>query len=143
MYVIFEGLDDLIKESEKIANQSELDKLNKKILQKCGDVVAKELKPKVTRSKDVSRSGNKGSRTFEHAADNINVSKIKNTKGTKFIFIGWKRGKNAPFNYMQYEEWGNTTRPPKPMLHPTIEEVKPELNEIAVKEYEELINKLK
>lgn len=143
MYVKFEGLDNLIKEFERLASESEIDKANVSIIKKCAKVVEKNLKPKVHRSKDVSKSGLKGMRTGQHAADNIEVSKVKNTKGVKFITVGWDQTKNKPYSYMQWEEWGNTTREPHPTLYPTIEDSKNEMNKIAIAEYENLISKLK
>lgn len=143
MYVKFEGLDDLIKEFEKVSSESEIDKANVSIIKKCAKVVEKNLKPRVHRSKNVMNSGIKGMKTFEHAADNIEVSKVKNTRGVKFITVGWDKSKNSPYSYMQWEEWGNTTREPHAMLYPTIEASQSEMNEIAKKEYENLISKLK
>lgn len=143
MYVKFEGIDELIKEFENIASEKEIDKANVKIIKKCAKVVEKNLKPKVHKSKNVMHSGIKGMKTFEHAADNIEVSKVKNTKGVKFITVGWDKSKNSPYSYMQWEEWGNTTREPHAMLYPTIEASQSEMNEIAKKEYENLIKNLK
>ena len=143
MKVIFEGLDDLIKEFSSLASENEQEKANAQIIKKCAKVVEKNLKPKVHRSKDVSKSGIKGQRTGKHAADNIEISKIKGTKGVKFVTVGWEQGKSDPYTYMQWEEWGNTTREPHAMLYPTIETSYPEMNQVAQKEYETLIKNLK
>ena len=139
MYVRFDGLDDLIKEFENLASEQEIDKANQRILKECAKVVEKNLKPRTPRSKDVMRSGIKGMKTFEHAADNIEVSKVKNIKGMKYITVGWDKGKNKPYSYMQWEEWGNTTRPPHPFLYPTIEASKAEMNKVTEQEYTSLI----
>lgn len=143
MYVQFEGLDELIKEFENIASESEIDKANTKIIKECAKVVEKNLKPRVHRSKNVSKSGIKGLKTGEHAADNIEISRIKNTKGVKFITVGWDKSKNSPYAYMQWEEWGNTTREPHPVLYPTIDASQKEMNKVAEEEYKRLISKLK
>ncbi|MGL4761878.1 MAG: HK97-gp10 family putative phage morphogenesis protein [Sarcina sp.] len=143
MKVIFEGLDDLIKEFSSLASENEQEKANAQIIKKCANVVEKNLKPKVHRSKDVSKSGIKGQRTGKHAADNIEISKIKGTKGVKFVTVGWEQGKSDPYTYMQWEEWGNTTREPHAMLYPTIESSYLEMNQVAQKEYETLIKNLK
>lgn len=143
MMIKFEGLDELIKEFESVSSEKEIDKANVKIIKECAKVVEKNLKPKVHRSKDPMRSGIKGYRTGQHAADNIEVSKVKNTKGVKFITVGWDQSKNKPYSYMQWEEWGNTTREPHSVLYPTIEESKEAMNKIAEKEYENLIRNLK
>lgn len=143
MKVIFEGLDDLIKEFSSLASEREQEKANKEIIKKCAKVVEKNLKPKVHKSKDVSKSGIKGQRTGKHAADNIETSKIKGTRGVKYITVGWDQNKAQPYTYMQWEEWGNTTREPHAMLYPTIEDSYPEMNKVAQDEYESLIKKLK
>lgn len=143
MNIKFEGLDELIKEFESVSSEKEIDKANVKIIKECAKVVEKNLKPKVHRSKEPKRSGIKGYRTGQHAADNIEISKVKNTKGVKFITVGWDQSKNKPYSYMQWEEWGNTTREPHAVLYPTIEDSKEEMNKIAEKEYENLIRNLK
>lgn len=143
MKIIFEGLDDLIKEFNSLSSEREQEKANGEIIKKCAKVVEKNLKPKVHKSKNVSRSGIKGQKTGKHAADNIEISKIKGTKGIKFITVGWEQGKADPYTYMQWEEWGNTTREPHAMLYPTIKASYPEMNKVAQREYEDLIKKLK
>ena len=143
MYVQFDGLDKLIKEFERVASEREIDKANVEIIKKCAKVVERNLKPKVHKSKDPKRSGLKGLKTGQHAADNIEVSKVKNTKGVKFITVGWDKSKGKPYGYMQWEEWGNTTREPHSVLYPTIKDSTDEMNKIATNEYEHLISNLK
>lgn len=143
MKLIFEGLDNLIKEFESLASEQEVEKANASIVKSCAKVVERNLKPKVHRSRDPSKSGIKGMKTGKHAADNIETSKIKKTKGVKFITVGWEQGKADPYTYMQWEEWGNTSRAPHAMLYPTIQASYPEMNKVAKEEYEKLIKKLK
>ena len=143
MYVQFDGLDKLIKEFERVASEREIDKANVEIIKKCAKVVERNLKPKVHKSKDPKRSWLKGLKTGQHAADNIEVSKVKNTKGVKFITVGWDKSKGKPYGYMQWEEWGNTTREPHSVLYPTIKDSTDEMNKIATNEYEHLISNLK
>lgn len=141
--VKFEGLDELIKEFESIATDSEINKANTKIITGCAKIVEKNLKPKVHRSKNPNLSGLKGMKTGQHAADNIAISKVSGTKGTKFVTVGWDQSKNEPYSYMQWEEWGNTTREPHAMLYPVIEASEGEMNKLVVNEYENLIKNLK
>ncbi|MFR2529677.1 MAG: HK97-gp10 family putative phage morphogenesis protein [Clostridium paraputrificum] len=143
MWIEFEGLDELIKKFESVSSEKEIDKANTKIIKECAKIVEKNLKPKVHRSKDPKKSGIKGLKTGEHAADNIEVSKIKNIKGVKFITVGWDQSKNAPYSYMQWEEWGNTTREPHAVLYPTIEASQKEMNMVVEEEYKNLISNLK
>lgn len=143
MKLIFEGLDNLIKEFESLASEEQIEKANEDIIKDCAEIVVKNLKPKVHRSKNVKYSGITGKKTGKHAADNIEISKIKGTKGVKFVTVGWEQGKADPFTYMQWEEWGNSTRLPHPVLYPTIRDSYPEMNKIAQETYENLIEKLK
>ncbi|MFR5267203.1 HK97-gp10 family putative phage morphogenesis protein [Clostridium sp.] len=143
MMMKFEGLDELISEFSKISSESEQEKANEKIIQQCAKVVEKRLKPKVHRSKNPKYSGLKGKKTGKHAADNIETSKVKNTKGVKFVTVGWDRAKESPYSYMQWEEWGNTTRGPHAVLYPTIDESYEEMNKVAKKEYENLLRNIK
>lgn len=143
MIISFEGLDDLIKEFESVSSESEIDKANVEIIQACAKTIKKNLYPKVHKSKDSGKSGIKGLKTGQHAADNIEISKVKNTKGVKYITVGWDQSKNKPYSYMQWEEWGNTTREPHAVLYPTIEASKSELNKIAEEKYKKLIKNLK
>ncbi|MDB2122386.1 HK97-gp10 family putative phage morphogenesis protein [Clostridium paraputrificum] len=143
MWIEFEGLDELIKKFESVSSEKEIDKANIKIIKECAKIVEKNLKPKVHRSKDPKKSGIKGLKTGEHAADNIEVSKIKNIKGVKFITVGWDQSKNSPYSYMQWEEWGNTTREPHAVLYPTIEASQKEMNRVVEEEYKNLISNLK
>ncbi|MBS5986038.1 HK97-gp10 family putative phage morphogenesis protein [Clostridium sp.] len=143
MWIEFEGLDELIKKFESVSSEKEIDKANTKIIKECAKIVEKNLKPKVHRSKDPKKSGIKGLKTGEHAADNIEVSKIKNIKGVKFITVGWDQSKNSPYSYMQWEEWGNTTREPHAVLYPTIEASQKEMNRVVEEEYKNLISNLK
>lgn len=143
MCIEFEGLDELIKKFESVSSEKEIDKANTKIIKECAKIVEKNLRPKVHRSKDPKKSGIKGLKTGEHAADNIEVSKIKNIKGVKFITVGWDQSKNSPYSYMQWEEWGNTTREPHAVLYPTIEASQKEMNRVVEEEYKNLISNLK
>lgn len=143
MKIIFEGLDELIKEFNNLASEDEQEKANIKIIKQCAKVVEKNLKPKVHRSSNPKKSGLRGMKTGQHAADNIETSKIKGTRGVKYITVGWDQSKNEPYSYMQWEEWGNTTREPHAMLYPTIEDSYPEMNKLAQDEYENLIKNLR
>lgn len=143
MWIKFEGLDELIKEFESVSSEREIDKANVKIIKECAKVVEKNLKPKVHKSKDPKKSGIKGLKTGQHAVDNIEISKVKNTSGVKYITVGWDQSKNEPYSYMQWEEWGNTTREPHAVLYPTIEVSQEEMNRVVEAEYKNLIRNLK
>lgn len=143
MQIKFEGLEELIREFENVANEDNVDKVNINIIKECAKVVEKNLKPRVHRSKEVKYSGITGMRTGQHAADNIEVTKVKGKRGIRFAYVGWDQSKSEPYNYMQWEEWGNTTRAPHAILYPTIEASQGEMSKVAEAEYSKMLNKLR
>lgn len=138
----FEGLSEIIKQAEKIASISEIEKTNKNILKKCGKVVQKESKSKARRSKNPMESGRKGSRTGQHMGDNIPLTGVKKKHGNLYIIVGWEKEDNSPYFYAKFEEWGTSQRPAAPFLNPSVEKHKKEFNKIAEEEYNKLLKDL-
>ena len=79
----FEGFNELVKTVESLASETQLEKANKKVLKKCGDLAYKTVKPLIHQSNDNSKSGRKGSRPNGHASDNIPPPKFRK-KGGRF-----------------------------------------------------------
>lgn len=138
----FEGLDEVIKTVEELASEADLDKTNKKILKQCGDLAYKTVKPLIHRSKDNSTSGRKGSRPSGHASDNIPGPKFRTKNGQKYIVVGWEKSDNTPYFYMKMEEWGTSQRPPHHSFGMVNEMLRKQYDNIAIKEYDQLIKKL-
>lgn len=138
----FQGLDELIKVVEKFSAESEIDKANKNILKNCGDLAYTTVKPLIHRSKDNSKSGRRGSRPQEHAADNVPSPKFRKKNNRQIIIIGWEKTDTSPYYYMKMEEWGTSQRPPHHSFGLVNKKLSKEYDKIALKEYEKLIKEL-
>lgn len=135
------GLKELIKQAEILATPRELEIADQKALKRIGDVVQKAVAKNMPKSKDVSKSGRKGSRTFKHAADNIPVKLIK--KDSRLcIVIGWDKGDNSPYFYNKFIEFGTSKMPPLAPFKRTFIKQRKEWDKIFQEEYEKLIEKL-
>lgn len=143
MRIKFEGLDELIKEVEKVASEYEIEKANAKILKECGKKAQSTVETKMPKSNDPMKSGRKGSRTGQHSADNIPLSGVKNRKGYQSIIVGWDKSDNSPYFYTKFTEWGTTKMKPLAYMERTKQELTGYFSEVAKKEYESLISKLK
>ena len=135
------GLNEMQREIEKLSTESELKALNKKIVKRAGEIGLQEAEGQIRKkaySKNPMKSGRKGSRTGQHAADN--VPKAASTQSGNYgEVIGWDRGDVSPFFYMKFHEWGTTEHPAKGFMlaasRPTYEALK----EIAEEEYEKTL----
>lgn len=143
MIIKFEGLDELIKEVEMIASESEIEKSNKKILKECGKKAQSTAKSKMPRSNDPMLSGRKGSRTGEHSADNVPLSGVKKKNGYQSIIVGWEKSDNSPYFYVKFTEWGTSKIKPFAYMESTKQELEGYFSKVAQSEYESLISKLK
>ena len=92
------------------------------------------------RSKDVSKSGREGSRTFIHSADAVPITGVRRNKGKLYTLVGWDKGDNSPYFYTKFNEWGTSTRPPTPIFLLVSQEINKELRELGLKEYAKLLN---
>ena len=111
----FTGLNEIQREIEKLSTESELKALNKKIVKRAGEIGQQEAKSQIRKkaySKNPMKSGRKGSRTGQHAADNV-PKKASTQSGNYGELIGWDRGDVSPFFYMKFHEWGTSIHKPK------------------------------
>ncbi|MDB1935139.1 HK97 gp10 family phage protein [Clostridium tertium] len=143
MIIKFEGLDELIKEVEKVSRESEIEKANAKILRKCAKKSKETAKTKMPKSNDPMLSGRKGSRTGKHSADNIPLSGVKKENGYQSITVGWDKSDNSPYFYTKFTEWGTSKIKPIAYMENTRQELTKYFSEVAQSEYENLISKLK
>ena len=111
-----EGLNELMNKFEKLAGKEEL----KNSLNKCLKNIAQEVKSyasaKMARSSNPAKSGRIGSRTYQHSADNIPVSKITNKNGNAQVSIGWDKTDTSPYFYVKFTEYGTSKMRPRPVL---------------------------
>ena len=136
--ISFDGLDELIKNMEKASSQVEIDKVNKKALKECGELAKASVTGDLPRSKDVSKSGRKGSRTYDHMANNVPV-KFKTLNGKKYIVVGWEKSDNSPYFYNKFIEWGSSKHEPQFIFQKTFKKQIKQYNKIFKKHYEEFI----
>lgn len=61
------------------------------------------------------KSGRRGSRTGQHAADNV-PEKGTTQSGNYGEVIGWEKSDTSPFFYMKFHEWGTTMHKPKKFM---------------------------
>lgn len=143
----FEGLDNLIKQVEKISTDAEIKKTTKKVLKECGDLAFETVKPMVHKSKDHSKSGpqHKGSPRLVppgHARDNIPKPRIKSKNGNMYVVVGWEKSDNEDYFYMKFEEWGTSKRPPHTTFGKVNKMLRNEYEEIALKEFNEMLEEV-
>ncbi|CEN31446.1 HK97-gp10 family putative phage morphogenesis protein [Paraclostridium sordellii] len=138
----FEGLDELIKIVESLATESQVENTNKKILKECGNLAYSTVKPLIHESKDNSKSGRKVSRPQGHARDNVPKPKLRKKGGKTYVVVGWEKSDKSPYYYMKAEEWGTSQRPPHHSFGLVNKMLKKKYDDIAKKEYENLIIKL-
>ena len=137
----FIGMAQIQKEIEKLSTESELKALNKKIVKKAGEVGQQEAKNQIRKkaySKDPMKSGRKGSRTGQHAADNV-PKKASMQSGNYGELIGWDRGDVSPFFYMKFHEWGTSIHKPKGFMLDAARPTYEALKSIAEEEYEKVL----
>ena len=108
-----QGLDELMANFEKLAGEEYLKEALDKVLRNIAQEVKGFANVKMHRSKDVTKSGRKGSRTYEHAADNIPV-KISGKNGYYKADIGWLKSDTSPYFYEKFEEYGTSKHAPHP-----------------------------
>lgn len=137
----FEGLQDLIKAVEKVANEEEINAVTKKALKKIIPIAEGESKKNYPRSDNPNKSGRKGSRTGQHSADNI-PSKIKKQNGKYVAIVGWEKGDTSPYFYNKFLEWGTSNMDPRHMFFNTYKKQKKQYDDIFKNEFEKLLKEL-
>ena len=135
------GLNEIQREIEKLSTESELKALNKKIVKRAGEIGQQEAKSQIRKkaySKNPMKSGRKGSRTGQHAADNV-PKKASTQSGNYGELIGWDRGDVSPFFYMKFHEWGTSIHKPKGFMLDAAKPTYAALKSIAEEEYERVL----
>lgn len=141
----FEGLEETYREIQKLSTEAELKELNKKIVKKAGEIAQEEAKGQIKKkaySENPMKSGRKGSRTGQHAADNV-PKKAATQSGNYGEVIGWEVSDTSPFFYMKFHEWGTSGNPPmhkeKKFMLEAARVTYPQLKQIAEEEYEKVL----
>lgn len=136
MTLEFEGLKELQKKMEQLADDAEIAKVNKKVFRWAADATKPRMESHMPRSADNSKSGKRGYRPPGHAKDNIPVKVT-----TKYGEVGWTLlGDAENWFYMKFVEWGTTKQPPQDFLYNTRAESEDDYSRIADEEYQAFLN---
>lgn len=132
----FEGLKEIQKQLEQLADDAEIRKANKEIFRQCVDITKPRMQAQMPRSANNAKSGKKGYRPSGHAKDNVP------TKVTaKYGEAGWTLlGDAENWFYMKFVEWGTSKQPPQDFIFSVKEESDADYSRIADKEYQKLLN---
>lgn len=132
----FEGLKELKRKLESLADELEIQKTNREIYQRCADVTEPRMKAHMSRSKNNAKSGKKRYRPPGHARDNV-PKKVT----AKQAEVGWTLlGDAENWFYMKFVEWGTTKQPPQDFIYNTLEECDGDYSRIPESEYQTLLN---
>lgn len=143
MYLKVEGLDDLIKISEKLASAKKIEDTNKAIFDECNELIGPVLKRNTPVSKDNRKSGIKGNRPAGDLRDNIPTKVVRKQAGYYYMLVGWEKiSKKTPWFYAKYLEWGTSKINPVAMFGKTQEELQNQFEQIGLKHYEKLVKEL-
>lgn len=138
------GLDELIKECEKLSTPKELEEADKKAIKRCINITKPVIESAMRKSSDVTKSGREGSRSYIHSKDAL-TSKIskKNGQIEGVIQVGDGKGDNAWY-YTKFDEfdYGNSKYPPSKPWQRTFKKLRKEWENIFIEEYEKLIKRL-
>lgn len=132
----FEGLGELQKKIEQLADDAEIGKTNKEIFRRCAEVTHPRMQSKMPRSADSAKSGKKGYRPPGHAKDNVPVKVT-----AKYGEVGWTMlGDAENWFYMKFVEWGTSKQPPRDFIFNVREESDADYGKIAGEEYQKLLD---
>ena len=136
MTLEFEGLKELQKKMEQLADDAEIAKVNKKVFRRAADATKPRMESHMPRSADNSKSGKRGYRPPGHAKANVPVKVT-----TKYGEVGWTLlGDAENWFYMKFVEWGTTKQPPQDFLYNTRAESEDDYSRIADEEYQAFLN---
>lgn len=136
----FEGLEELQKQFEALADDKETVAVEKKIVTRCRDYAAERMKGKVPRSGNNAKSGKKGYRPSGHAADNVPVSNVRMSGGSPTATAGWEKADNSEYFYIKFVEWGTYRMQPRDFIYSTINECWATFDGIAENEIQAFVD---
>lgn len=134
------GFDEIINQVQGLVDSSELYSLNEKIVTTVTENVKEEIRPKIPKSEDNSKSGKKGYRPHGHFADNIPQSSIKKSKEGLYIVLG-EENEEGEYFYWTFKEFGTSKMPPTPVFGQAREMAQKMLEDLGVEEYSRLLQR--
>lgn len=136
----FEGLNELVQQVNALADENEMQQIERRIVTKSRDIAAERMKGKIKRSANNRKSGKRGYRPPGHAADNIPVSGIKMSGGEPSASVGWEKADSSAFFYMKFVEWGTYKMAPRDFIYSTINECWAAFDAAAESEMQNYLN---
>jgi HK97 gp10 family phage protein len=124
-----QGMEQLLSKVNQLGKKG--NRIENKALRAGGEIVRKEISDRAPRS-DTPRQPSPGSqswRTGEHAADNIEMSRVKTKDGMKIVEVGISRGDNSHYFYLKFHEYGTSKMAAQPFMYPATVESKTEVVE--------------
>lgn len=136
----FEGLEELRKQFETLADDKETAAVERKIVTQNRDIAAARMKARVPKSANNAKSGKKGYRPSGHAADNVPVSNVRMSRGSPTATVGWEKADNSEYFYIKFVEWGTYRMQPRDFIYSTINECWEEFDATAEKEMKAFVD---
>ena len=140
----FQGLQELVKAFEQAASDSDIEEVNKKIVERSEPVVKKIMSGKIPKSKDIKTSGRgfgSKSSVSTHAADSVPIGKVKVKDGGATSSVGWDKSDTSEHFYVKFINWGTIYQPPREFIYATGRAADAELQKIAEQEYQAYLDR--
>lgn len=139
-----EGMTELVKALEECASDSEIQSINKKIIERAEPIIKSEMAKQMPKSRDISQSGRgfgSKSSVSQHAADAIPVGKIRLKDTGAEADVGWTKSDNSENFYVKFINWGTIHRPPQEFIFKAGRNAEGQILSIAEQEYQAFLNR--
>jgi HK97 gp10 family phage protein len=120
-----EGMDGLIEKLQTMDTKADL--IINDALNAGAKIILNGVIPKIPRS----------NLTKEHAADHIQISKVKKQDGVPYVLVGPNKGDTSKFFYLKFLEWGTVKMAARAPFGRTIAEEKDNVRNAMVKTLKE------
>lgn len=145
--LIFEGMDELIGKFNEMATESDIEKMDRRILERAKSIVQEVMKRNIPVSDDNAKSGRglKGGGSSRpkhgHARDNVPVSKVKKKSGSLYAEIGWTLQDDSEYFYMKFVNWGTLYQPPRDFTGAAERSAASEIAKVAEEELQSYVTR--
>ena len=131
------ALKELIQALEAAEGDEARAQVDKRIVKRGADIAHPLMRGRMPRAADHETSGSAWSRPAGGpAADNIPKGNPRKYGEGYAAKVGWTLQDNSEYFYMKFVNWGTLKMPPRNFVDPTVQEVKPQLQQIAEEEYQ-------
>lgn len=132
------GWDEIIQNVQGLADSSEVDHINKDVIEEASGKAEEVIRNKFPRSKDNSKSGKKGYKPGGHFIDNIPKTNIRKTKGGMYRIIGETK-ETGEYFYTKFPEFGTSKQPPHFAFADARQVAQEVLDSRGIEEYSKLL----